>query len=186
MFHATEVQAGIDPTSFYKPLKIQKKRKRIHIVRQAAAPSEGGGGGTWRGTVHSDTVTNAVVMVFVYFLLCPHCLGSRAIIFGMRQIRKVSTVPSLEGCCLPSTFPPHCLSPLSTSWPTSFSQLSVLPSVFHSFPGKAGQIWRGAWWVAGCTNTAEFTFHQGQRRVDSWHSPEILEWKQTPTGRWWL
>lgn len=43
MFHVKEVQAGINPVSFYK-----LKEKEIHLRRQAAAPSkkelEGAGG----------------------------------------------------------------------------------------------------------------------------------------------
>lgn len=52
-------EAGMKPASFYKR---QKYIFLIHLRRQAAAPSEGTGR-TSRGTVHPDTVKNAVVMV---------------------------------------------------------------------------------------------------------------------------
>lgn len=55
----------------------------------------------------------------------------------------------------------------STSCPPP--QSSVLPSISHSFPCKAGWFW---WRAAGCTKSL-----QVKNAQSSWHFQERLEWK---------
>lgn len=61
------------------------------------------------------------------------------------------------------------LHPLALLRPPHLPQCSVLPSVSHSFPCKAGWFW---WRAAGCTKSL-----QVKNAQSSWHFQERLEWK---------
>lgn len=58
-----------------------------------------------------------------------------------------------------------CLLPLSAPWSISISEFM---SVFHSFPCKAAQIWRGVQQEAGCANFAELA---GVKKCAHSHTP---------------
>lgn len=79
---------------------------------------------------------------------------------GQRQHHQQHIYEGFGGCCILLLYFVHFLPP---------PQCSVLPSVSHSFPCKAGWFW---WRAAGCTKSL-----QVKNAQSSWHFQERLEGK---------